>query len=89
MDQLNPQAQAAGQGSRGWWRKYFEDHPGLAAKRAEAYAGDKHRVACRPCLQERVQMERRADELAVARQERPHQRTDQVILDMCMSSLQF
>ena len=43
--------------ARGWWRALFVDHPGIASKSPDGFAGDKHKVWCRKCFDARVSSE--------------------------------
>ena len=55
------------QRNRGWWREFFEDHPGLTAKTPDSYTNpnlarpDKQKVWCKPCFAKRIEDERARD----------------------------
>jgi hypothetical protein len=52
--------------NRGWWRDYFEDHPGLITKQPEAYTNPgtaaKVKVYCKQCLQSDISAVQQEDE---------------------------
>ncbi|KAF8498475.1 ribonuclease H-like domain-containing protein [Russula emetica] len=52
--------------ARGWWRALFVDHPGIALKSPDGFAGDKHKVWCRKCFDARISSEIGQDEAEVA-----------------------
>ncbi|KAF8496685.1 ribonuclease H-like domain-containing protein [Russula emetica] len=52
--------------ARGWWRALFVDHPGIASKSPDGFAGDKHKVWCRKCFDARISSEIGKDEAEVA-----------------------
>ena len=59
----------AGTKSRGWWRDYFSDHPGLKAKQTDAYTGigqsAKAKVYCIKCFESHIHAVGAEDKIAV------------------------
>ena len=54
-----------GSRERGWWRKYFEDHPLHGIDNAVAKHGDKDRVICKRCLDQIILRARQQDQALV------------------------
>ena len=48
---------------RGWYRKYFYDHPGYIENDTKALHGDKVKVWCKLCFRDRIATEQREDSL--------------------------
>ena len=77
------------QRKRGWWREFFEDHPGLAAKTAESYTNptlarpDKQKVWCKQCFARRIAEEQAHDEKEVAVGQRGSVRDGSTIRQTC------
>lgn len=69
--------------NRGWWRELFVDHPGIATKSSDAYAGDKHRVWCKKCFSSRISAEIAQDEREIAAGIRTSVRDQQTIESTC------
>jgi hypothetical protein len=59
----------AGTKSRGWWRDYFSDHPGLKAKQTDTYTGigqsAKAKVYCIKCFESHIHAVGAEDQIAV------------------------
>ena len=72
---------------RGWWRKYFHDHPGLKSKHPHAYASqsaNKAKVWCMVCYERRIVEEVQADAELVANGSRTHVRERNMIIENSM-----
>lgn len=72
--------------ARGWWRALFIDHPGVASRAPESFAGagDEHKVWCRKCFDARVSSEILNDEAGVTAGMRTSVRDQQTIENTCV-----
>jgi hypothetical protein len=73
--------------SRGWWRDYFADHPGLRLKLPEAYTGTgqsaKDKVYCTKCLARDVTDVKQEDQVEIETGKRSNVRESAVIETHC------
>lgn len=81
------------QRKRGWWREFFEDHPGLSTKAPESYTNpnasrpDKHRVWCKQCFVRRIVDEQARDEKEIELGNRVSVRDESTIKNTCTCSV--
>jgi hypothetical protein len=77
------------QRNRGWWREFFEDHPGLTAKTSNSYTNpnlarpDKQKVWCKRCFAKRIADEKARNQVELASTLRVAARDDNTIIQSC------
>jgi hypothetical protein len=75
--------------NRGWWREYFEDHPGLKDKTPESFTNpslarpDKQKVWCKQCFTRRIAAEKARDSEDINLGKRVSPRDEATIRNTC------